>query len=104
MNPLVFAAYWLTLRACIACSSFLFHHLLHNRDGVLGSFTLPPAVLRCMPVAALLFGVEPVVIVRDHRVHHAFPGVRALALPVLARDERVARFDAATPLVPAVPR
>ena len=102
-NPAVFVAYWLTLRACIGCSSFLFHHLLHSRDGALGHFALPAAVLRCMPLARALFGVEPIIIVRDHRVHHAYPGVRALDLPALVDEGAVARA-AAPSLVPAVVR
>jgi hypothetical protein len=103
-NPVVFAAYWLTLRLCIGCSSFVFHHLLHSRADMLGHFPLPPAVLRCMPIAHVLFGVEPVIIVRDHRVHHAFPGVRALDLPLLASADNVAPSGDATRLAPAVLR
>jgi len=82
-NPLVFGCYWLVLRLCIGGSSFVFHHLLHNRGGVLGHYTLPAALLRALPLAHALFGFEPVIIVRDHRRHHAAPLVRARDLPAL---------------------
>jgi len=82
-NPAVFAFYWLVLRACIGASSFVFHHLLHSRDGRLGHYDLPPAAQAALPLAQALFGLEPVIIVRDHRRHHAAAGVRARDLPVL---------------------
>jgi hypothetical protein len=82
-NPAAFAVYWITLRACIGASSFVFHHLLHNRAGVLGDHALPPAMLRLLPCVQALFGAEPVIIVRDHRFHHVHPAVRASDLPQL---------------------
>ena len=84
-NPLAFACYWLALRACVGGSSFVFHHLLHSRGGALGNFALPRALLRALPLARALFGIEPVLIVRDHRLHHAAPGVRARDLPTVER-------------------
>ena len=80
-NPAVFAVYWVTLRLCIGGSSFVFHHLLHSRAGVLGNHASPAALRRLLPLAWVLFGHEPVVIVRDHRLHHAHPKVRASDLP-----------------------
>jgi fatty acid desaturase len=83
-NPAMFACYWVVLRACIGASSFVFHHLLHSQGGRLGHYDLPPAVQRALPLAQALFGLEPVIIVRDHRRHHAAPGVRARDLPAVA--------------------
>ena len=106
IDPVVFACYWLTLRACIGCSSFLFHHVLHSRNGVLGHYPLAPALLRVVPLARALFGVEPVIIIRDHRLHHAHPRVRARDLPALPGLEHTAQQTALTGprLAPAVHR
>jgi fatty acid desaturase len=76
-DPFVFLCYWVALRVCIGSASFLFHHVMHSRAGVLGTFRLPqlPRVVRV--VARALFGHEPVTIVSEHRTHHQCPGIRA---------------------------
>jgi hypothetical protein len=106
IDPAVFALYWVTLRACIGCSSFLFHHVLHSRGGALGNFALSPAMLRVLPAARLLFGIEPVLIIRDHRLHHDQPGVRARDLPMLdpAAPARAEPSYDARHVIPATPR
>jgi len=77
LNLPVFAAYWATLRVCIGGASFVFHHLMHNRDGALGTFAFPGVPRRAVAMAQLAFGREPVTIVREHRAHHRDPSVRA---------------------------
>jgi fatty acid desaturase len=77
VNPLVFLAYWATLRACIGGASFVFHHVMHSRGGALGNFALPPVPRGVLSVVRALFGVEPVTIVSEHRAHHREPNVRA---------------------------
>lgn len=106
IDPAVFAAYWVTLRLCVGASSFLFHHVLHSRAGALGNFRLPAPLLRGVPLARLLFGLEPVLIIRDHRIHHAHPGVRARALPLLDVEAppRGAAGYGARDLAPMTPR
>jgi hypothetical protein len=83
--PQVFAVYWLTLRGCIGCSAFLFHHVLHNRGGRLGTYGLPsrPRLLRRALQAVC--GAEPLVILDEHPTHHAQPWVRASDLPAARR-------------------
>jgi fatty acid desaturase len=105
-NPAAFALYWVTLRLCIGTSSFVFHHLLHNAAGTLGDHALPQGLVRVLPVAQALFGAEPVVIVRDHRFHHAHPGVRAGDLPRLYGVPLAVlpATRAAVRLAPATPR
>lgn len=82
MEPMVFAVYWLALRFSIGACGFVFHHLLHQRAGRLGTFPLPvkPALLAA---GRRLFGVEPMLILQRHRAHHLWPGLRAHQLPDL---------------------
>jgi hypothetical protein len=77
VNPVVFLAYWATLRACIGGASFVFHHVMHCRGGALGNFALPPVPRGVLAVVRAVFGVEPVTIVSEHRAHHRQPNVRA---------------------------
>jgi fatty acid desaturase len=85
-NPGVFLVYWVTLRLCIGISSFVFHHVMHNRDGALGSYALPVLPRGTLALARTLFGAEPVTIVAEHRVHHACAAVRARDLAAYARQ------------------
>jgi hypothetical protein len=80
LNPLVFAVYWITLRASIGVAGFMFHHLLHNRRGALGTYALPfpPWLARA---GGALFGAEPMLILTQHRSHHLWPDVRVRDLP-----------------------
>jgi fatty acid desaturase len=81
-NPLVFAVYWVALRASIGGAGYVFHHLLHNRTGALGTFAAPfPAAL--VRAGRALFGVEPMLILLRHRSHHLWPDVRVRDLPPL---------------------
>jgi len=82
INPAVFAVYWISLRVSVGFSSFVFHHVLHNMDGRLGTFRLP--VSRPMiEVARALCGAEPMLILTEHERHHLWPRVRARDLPLL---------------------
>ena len=58
------------------------HHLLHQRDGRLGTFSLPatPALLA---LGRQLFGEEPMLILQRHRAHHLWPALRVRDLPEL---------------------
>jgi fatty acid desaturase len=76
-SPVAFLCYWITLRACIGASSFVFHHVMHSRDGELGSFALPPLPRAWLAIARLVFGREPVTIVSEHRMHHRCAAIRA---------------------------
>jgi len=76
-NPVVFLCYWVTLRACIGVSSFVFHHVMHSRAGELGSFALPALPRGWLAIARVLFGSEPVTIVSEHRAHHRCAAIRA---------------------------
>ena len=80
LAPLVFLAYWVTLRASIGVSNFLFHHALHYRDGRYGTFRLEPSspVDRALRV---LLGTESVLILYEHPAHHAWLQVKARCLP-----------------------
>jgi hypothetical protein len=80
LNPLVFAVYWITLRASIGVAGFMFHHLLHNRRGAVGTYALPfpPWLARA---GGALFGAEPMLILTQHRSHHLWPDVRVRDLP-----------------------
>ena len=79
-NPSVFLAYWITLRASVGVSNFLFHHALHYRAGRYGTFRieLPALVDR---VARVLLGAELVLILCEHPAHHAWLQVKARYLP-----------------------
>jgi hypothetical protein len=97
LNPAVFLLYWIVLRASIGAAGFVFHHVLHNRDGSLGTFALPVsgAVLR---IGCAVFGVEPMLILARHRAHHLWPELRVRDLPDLPRG-----FDIpAGPVSPAL--
>ncbi len=76
----MFLAYWVTLRASIGVSNFLFHHALHYRDGRYGTFRLEPSspVDRALRV---LLGTESVLILYEHPAHHAWLQVKARCLP-----------------------
>lgn len=81
-SPMVFAVYWLTLRLSIGAAGFVFHHLLHQRAGRLGTFALPgPTALHA--VGRQLFGDEPMLILQRHRAHHLWPHLRVRELPEL---------------------
>jgi fatty acid desaturase len=97
LNPTVFLLYWLVLRVSIAAAGFVFHHILHNRDGRLGTFALPvpDAALR---IGGVVFGAEPMLILARHRAHHLWPELRVRDLPDLPRG-----FDVpAGPIAPAL--
>lgn len=75
-NPRVFLLYWIMLRLSIGTGAFVFHHVLHNQHGRLGTFPLPlPMAWRA--AARLLVGREPLVILSEHERHHRWPRVRA---------------------------
>lgn len=82
INPWVFLVYWVSLRLSVGFASFVFHHVLHNDEGRLGTFPLPLArgVVRA---AGLAFGAEPMLIITEHERHHLWPRVRARDLPRL---------------------
>jgi fatty acid desaturase len=85
IDPAVFLAYWLSLRLSIGLSGFVFHHVLHAREGRVGSFALPggPRVLR---LGRWLFGREPMLILTRHRAHHLWPRTPLGELPDLPDD------------------
>ena len=82
INPRVFLVYWVALRLSVGCSSFVFHHVLHNAHGRLGTFKprVSDAVVR---MARVLFGAESMLIITEHERHHVWPRVRARDLPLL---------------------
>ena len=80
INPLVFAVYWIALRASIGLAGFVFHHLLHNRRGALGTYALPFPRWFARAGRAI-FGAEPMLILSEHRSHHVWPDVRVRDLP-----------------------
>jgi hypothetical protein len=95
-NPRVFLVYWITLRLSIGTGAFIFHHVLHNQHGRLGTFPLPlPAGLRA--TVRLLVGREPLVILSEHERHHRWPRVRASDL----RRLPLASDLSALPVTPA---
>lgn len=80
LNPPVFLAYWIALRASIGVSNFLFHHALHYRDGRYGTFRLEPSPAADR-VLRVLLGTESVLILYEHPAHHAWLQVKARCLP-----------------------
>jgi len=82
INPRVFVVYWLALRVSVGFASFVFHHVLHNLDGRLGTFRLPVSG-PVLNAARALFGAEPMLILTEHERHHHWPRVRAKDLPLL---------------------
>ncbi|HEY1328037.1 MAG TPA: fatty acid desaturase [Casimicrobiaceae bacterium] len=80
VNPAVFLVYWMSLRVCIGAASFVFHHVMHSREGRLGTFALPALPAGTLSLLRMLFGVEPLMIVSEHRAHHRHPNVRARRL------------------------
>ena len=80
LDPVVFLAYWITLRASLGVSSFLFHHSLHYRAGRYGTFRLEPSPPVDRVLRALL-GAESVLILYEHPTHHAWLQVKARRLP-----------------------
>ncbi len=82
-NPAVFVVYCLVLRASIGASGYVFHHVLHNRRGALGTYALPVSA-RIARAGQALFGEEPMLILARHRSHHLWPDVRVRDLPALA--------------------
>jgi fatty acid desaturase len=82
VNPAVFAVYWLVLRASITAAGYVFHHVLHNRRGKLGTYALPVSA-GVSRAARALFGEEPILILERHRSHHVWPEVRVRDLPEL---------------------
>lgn len=85
LNPAVFLAYWIVLRASIGAAGFVFHHVLHSRDGRLGTFPLPVSD-RVARIGYALFGAEPMLILARHRAHHLWPELRVRELPDLPRE------------------
>ena len=82
VNPAVFVVYWVALRVGIGGAGFVFHHLLHNRRGALGTYALPfPSWF--VQTGRLVFGDEPMLILTQHRSHHLWPDVRVRDLPHL---------------------
>lgn len=82
VNPAVFFVYWIALRASIGGAGFVFHHLLHNQRGALGTYALPfPAWL--VRAGRVVVGSEPMQILTQHRSHHLWPNVRVRDLPRL---------------------
>lgn len=81
-DPWVFLVYWASLRVGIGVTSFVFHHVLHSRNGRLGTFALPLAP-RLSRVAEAILGSEPMLILTEHERHHRWPNVRARDLPRL---------------------
>jgi hypothetical protein len=84
LDPLVFLAYWATLRVCVGGASFVFHHVMHSRGGALGTFGVPSVPAAALGGMRALFGLEPVTIVSEHRAHHRHPNVRARDLVRIA--------------------
>jgi hypothetical protein len=82
IDPTVFFVYWIALRASIGGAGFVFHHLLHNRRGALGTYALPfPSWF--VRTGQLVVGDEPMLILTQHRSHHLWPDVRVRDLPRL---------------------
>ena len=82
LNPWIFLSYWLALRLSIGFSAFLFHHMMHNREGRYGTFPFrPPPV--CDWLLRLLLGTKYVRIVYEHPAHHAWQQVKSEYLPGL---------------------
>jgi fatty acid desaturase len=81
-NPAVFLMYLTVLRLSIGCAGFVFHHLLHQRKGRIGTFSLPGG-LWVLRVGQLLFGEESMRILAHHREHHLWPQCPTGALPTL---------------------
>jgi hypothetical protein len=82
IDPTVFFVYWIALRASIGGAGFVFHHLLHNRRGALGTYALPfPAWF--VRAGRTIVGAEPMLILTQHRSHHLWPDVRVRDLPHL---------------------
>ena len=88
LNPAVFLLYWVVLRLSIGAAGFVFHHVLHNRDGELGTFALPIPD-RVLRAGAWVFGTEPMLILARHRAHHLWPELRVRDLPDLPRELQV---------------
>ena len=84
-SPAAFLVYWLALRLSIGVSGFCFHHLLHSRQGRLGTFPLPGGAW-VMRAGRWLFGRGPMLILARHRAHHLWPGLAVDALPDLPDD------------------
>ena len=82
LNPAVFFVYWIALRASIGGAGFVFHHLLHNRRGALGTYALPLPDWFVRAGCAIV-GAEPMRILALHRSHHLWPDVRVRDLPAL---------------------
>lgn len=82
-HPLAFLYYWVALRLSIGLSAYAFHHALHQRDGVYGTYalTLSPTAERLL---GAVIGRECVHILTEHPAHHAWQGVRAECLPTVA--------------------
>ncbi len=82
LNPMVFLLYWIVLRASVGAAGFVFHHVLHNRGGRLGTFSLPVSA-GLLHAGQVLFGTEPMLILARHRAHHLWPELRVRELPDL---------------------
>ena len=85
INPAVFLVYWIALRASVGAAGFVFHHLLHNRQGALGTYALRfPSW--CVRIGRAIVGDEPMLILTKHRSHHLWPDVRVRDLPHLSAN------------------
>ena len=84
IDPAVFLLYWIVLRLSIGAAGFVFHHILHNRGGRLGTFALPVQD-RALRAGTYVFGTEPMLILARHRAHHLWPELRVRDLPDLPR-------------------
>lgn len=85
VDPAVFLVYLVALRLSIAIAGFVFHHLLHARQGRIGTYALPGGP-RVFHLGCLLFGSEPMRILARHRAHHLWPRSDLESLPDLPDD------------------
>jgi fatty acid desaturase len=93
LNPVAFAFYWGALRVSVGASQYVFHHVLHQRNGALGTYALqlPPGVQRAL---ATCLGAECLHILTEHPAHHAWQVVKPDQLPAVA-----VALEPAAPLV-----
>ena len=85
VEPAVFLVYLVALRLSIGTAGFVFHHLLHARQGRIGTYALPGGP-RVFHLGCLLFGSQPMRILARHRAHHLWPRCDLESLPDLPDD------------------
>jgi fatty acid desaturase len=83
LNPVVFFVYWITIRLSAGFSAFMFHHLLHYRQGRYGTYPLHLPRVGDWVFRSLL-GASLVNILYEHPAHHAWQQVKVEYLPDLA--------------------